>query len=173
MSKKAAEHHKKASEHLTHAARHHGEAAKQHEAALHEKAAHHAHTARAHVIHARFADKTTRATHETSEGSAAAEEAGRGIEQSYSAAAESIRDFNLRLIETAQANALATLDFAQEISTAKGPSEAMALWSSHARKQFERLTEQSKELTAFWQKIATLSAEPITRSFGQTLKAAS
>ena len=39
--------------HLTHAARHHGEAAKHHEGGFHEKAAHHAHTARAHVIHAR------------------------------------------------------------------------------------------------------------------------
>jgi hypothetical protein len=46
MSKKAAEHHKKASEHHTHAARHHGEAAKHYEGEHHEKAAHHAHTAR-------------------------------------------------------------------------------------------------------------------------------
>jgi hypothetical protein len=53
MSKKAAEHHKQASEHLTHAARHHGEAAKHHEAGSHEKAAHHAHVARGHVIHSR------------------------------------------------------------------------------------------------------------------------
>jgi hypothetical protein len=46
MSKKAAEHHKKASEHHSHAAHHHGEAAKHHESGQHEKAAHHAHTAR-------------------------------------------------------------------------------------------------------------------------------
>jgi hypothetical protein len=45
----AAEHHKKAAEHLTHAAHHHMEAAKHHEAGHHEKVAHHAHTARAHV----------------------------------------------------------------------------------------------------------------------------
>ena len=51
--KKASGHHKKASEHLTHAARHHGEAAKHHEAGSHEKAAHHAHVARGHVIHGR------------------------------------------------------------------------------------------------------------------------
>jgi hypothetical protein len=47
MSKKAAEHHNKAAEHYTHAAHHHGEAAKHHEGGRHEKAGHHAHTARA------------------------------------------------------------------------------------------------------------------------------
>src|SRR5215469_17711277 len=51
MSKKAAEHHRKASEHLKHAARHHEEAAKHHDAGHHEKAAHHAHTARGLIAH--------------------------------------------------------------------------------------------------------------------------
>jgi len=106
-------------------------------------------------------------------GVAAAEETARSIEQGYSAAAESIRDFNVKLIEMAHANAMAALDFAQQISTAKGPSEAIELWSSYARRQFETLTDQSKELTALGQKIATSSAEPITRSFGQALKGAS
>jgi len=105
-------------------------------------------------------------------GVAAAEETARSIEQGHSAAAESIRDFNLRLIEMAHANAVATLDFAQ-ISTVKGPSEAIELWSLQARKQFETLADQSKELTALGQKIATSSAEPIARSFGQALKGAS
>ena len=122
----------------------------------------------------RFADKSARMTREGLEkGVAAAEESARSIEQGFSAAAESIRDFNLRLIEMAHANAMAALDFARQISTAKGPSEAIELWSSHARKQFETLTDQSKELAALGQKIATSSAEPITRSFGQALKGAS
>jgi hypothetical protein len=65
--------------------------------------------------------------------------APRGIEQSYSSAAEGIRDFNLRLIGMAHANTMAALDFAWELSRAKGPSEAMALYSSHAQKQFEMM----------------------------------
>jgi len=121
-----------------------------------------------------FADKSARMVRENLEkGIAAAEQSARGVEQGYSAAAESIRDFNVRLIEMAHANATAALEFAQQISTAKGPSEAMELWSSQARKQFETLSEQSKELTALAQKIATSSAEPIARSFGQALKGAS
>ena len=120
----------------------------------------------------RFAERSARMTRESLEkGVAAAEETA--IEQGYSAAAESIRDFNVKLIEMAHANAMAALDFAQQISTAKGPSEAIELWSSYARRHFETLTDQSKELTALGQKIATSSAEPITRSFGQALKGAS
>ena len=117
-----------------------------------------------------FADRTAKTAREAFEkGSAAAEDTARGAEQSYFAAAGGMRDFNLRLIEMVYANTIAALDLAREISTAKGPSEATALWSSHAQKQFERLTDQSKELTALAQRIATSSAEPITRSFGQAL----
>jgi hypothetical protein len=35
------------------------------------------------------------------------------------------------------------------------------LSSAHARKQFEALTEQSKELSALAQKVATETVEPI------------
>ena len=49
---------------------------------------------------------------------------------------------------------------------AEGPSEAASLWSSHAQRQFQAMAEQSRELTALAQRIATSSAEPITRSFG-------
>jgi hypothetical protein len=53
MSKKAAGHHKKVAEELKRAAYHHEEAAKHHETGRHETAAHHAHIAMGHLIHAR------------------------------------------------------------------------------------------------------------------------
>ena len=118
-----------------------------------------------------FADETARAARETFEkGSAATQQSARGAQESLSAVAEGIRDFNVRLMEMAQLNTVAALDFAREMSTAKGPADAAARWSSHAQKQFDTLTEQSKELTALAQRIATSSAEPITRSFGHALK---
>src|SRR6516165_3169402 len=40
-------------------------------------------------------------------------------------------------------------------------SEVIELSSAHARKQFEALTEQSKELSALAQKVATETVEPI------------
>lgn len=48
MSKKAADSHKKAAQSFKKASEHHDNAAKHHEAGNHEKAAHHAHTAKGH-----------------------------------------------------------------------------------------------------------------------------
>ena len=45
--------------------------------------------------------------------------------------------------------------------------------STHARKQFEMFSEQTKELTALGQKIAGESAAPFARSFNQTFEKAS
>ena len=47
------------------------------------------------------------------------------------------------------------------LMTAKSPSEVIELSSVHARKQFETLSEQSKELGALAQKVATETAEPM------------
>jgi hypothetical protein len=72
-----------------------------------------------------------------------------------------------------QANAKAAFDFALQIATAKAPSDIVELWTTHARKQFEMLSEQTKELTALGQKIAGERTEPIARSVNQAFKKAS
>jgi len=53
------------------------------------------------------------------------------------------------------------------------PSDVVELWTAHAKKQFETLTEKTKELSALGQKIAGESAEPITRGVNQAFKKAS
>ena len=60
----------------------------------------------------------------------------------------------------------------RQLATGKAPSEIAELWT-HCRKQFETLTEQTKELTALGQKTAAESAEPIARSVNQAFKKAS
>jgi hypothetical protein len=99
----------------------------------------------------RFAERTRQTLHE---GSAAAEESTHAIGNGYFAAAEAVRDFNMKLIEMAQNNMMATLNFAQKVATAKSPPEAAALWSSCARESFERWTDQSTELAALAQRVA-------------------
>ncbi len=119
----------------------------------------------------RFADRTaTTAREAMQKGTAAAEESTRAMENGYFAAAEAVRDFNMKLIEMAQANTMATLNFAQEVATAKGPTEVVNLWSSYARKHFETLTDQSKQLTALAQRVMTSAAEPLSYSFAQNLQ---
>ena len=92
---------------------------------------------------------------------AATEEATDMIENSYSTASKGASDYGLALIDAARANANATFDFYSQIVTAKSLSEFIELSTSHARKQFEAMTAQSKDLTALAQKVATESAAPI------------
>ena len=80
-----------------------------------------------------------------------------------------MRDYNLKMIDMAQANTEGVFEFARQLATAKAPSDLVELWTSHARKQLEMLNEQIKELTAIGQKMASESAEPIARSVGDAL----
>jgi len=69
--------------------------------------------------------------------------------------------YSAKLIEFFKANTTSSLDFAQELFTVKSPTEAVELWTSHARKQFETYTAQAKELAELGQKVASETAEPI------------
>src|SRR5271166_5981363 len=91
----------------------------------------------------------------------AAEEATDVLETTYSTATKGASDYGLKVIEAARVNTNAAFDFAGELITAKTLSEVIELSSVHARKQFEALTEQSKELSALVQKVATETVEPI------------
>src|ERR1700734_2218948 len=102
---------------------------------------------------------------------AAAEEATDVLETTYSTATKGASDYGLKVIEVARVNTNAAFDFAGEIMAAKTLSEMVELYSAHARKQFETLSAQGKELTALAQKVATETAEPLkagmTKAFHQ------
>jgi hypothetical protein len=104
---------------------------------------------------------------------ATVEQSARAVEQSYSVSLENIRAFNLKMIDMARANVEAVLDLSQQIATAKAPSDVVELWTTHAHKQFEMLSEQSKELATLAHKMAGESAETITRSVNQVFQKAS
>ncbi|UFX46434.1 phasin [Bradyrhizobium sp. 41S5] len=72
--------------------------------------------------------------------------------------------YSAKLIEFFKANTTTSLDFAQELFSVKSPTEAVELWTSHARKQFETYTAQAKELAELGQKVASETAEPIKAS---------
>ena len=92
---------------------------------------------------------------------AVAEEATDVLETTYSTASKGASDYGLKVIEAARVNTNAAFDYAGELLAAKTFSEVIELSSAHARKQFEALTKQSKELSALAQKVATDTAEPI------------
>src|SRR5262245_58624436 len=92
---------------------------------------------------------------------AATEEATDLLEDSYTKAAKGASDYGLKMIEAARANSNAAFDFASELMTVKSLSEVVELSTAHARKQFDALSAQSKELAALAQKVATETTEPI------------
>jgi phasin len=104
---------------------------------------------------------------------AAAEEATDVLETTYSTASRGASDYGLKVIEVARANTNAAFDFACEIMAAKTLSEVIELTSAHARKQFEALSQQSKDLGALAQKVATETAEPIKSGMNKAFSKAS
>ncbi len=62
------------------------------------------------------------------------------MRQGYFATTKAVRDFNIKLIEIGQVNAMAMLKFAQQVATAKRPSEAAIFCSSQAGKRLEMVT---------------------------------
>jgi hypothetical protein len=58
-----------------------------------------------------------------------------------------MRELNITLIEMAHDNAEAVFDLAREIVSAQAPSDLAAIWSTHAKRQFEMITKQTWELT--------------------------
>jgi hypothetical protein len=75
-----------------------------------------------------------------------------------------------KLIEAARANNNATFDFATQLLAAKSPSQVLEVSSIHLRKQFDLLTDQSKELAAIAQKVAIEAAEPIKEGMAKVTK---
>ncbi len=109
-----------------------------------------------------IAEKSVAQAKETYERvKAAAEEATDLLEDTYTTAAKGAADYNLKIIEAARANTNAAFDYARELLDVKSVSEVVELSTAHARKQFEALSEQTKELVALAQKVATDTAEPI------------
>jgi phasin len=93
------------------------------------------------------------------------------MKNSFSTAVKGVQDYNTKFIEFAQANIETSLDFVQKLSGVKSPSDFIELSTNHSRKQFETLTEQTKELAALAQKVTLATVEPlrtgVTKAFGQ------
>ena len=94
------------------------------------------------------------------------------IEAVFTTASKGASEYSAKLMEMMKANTTATLDFAQELLGTRSPSEAMELWTSHAKKQFEALTVHTKELAELSQKVATETVEPIKANASKLFKPA-
>jgi phasin len=90
----------------------------------------------------------------------------------FTTASKGASEYSAKLMEMMKTNTSATLDFAQQLIGVKSPSEAMELWTSHAKKQFEAFTAHTKELAELSQKVATETVEPIKANASKLFKPA-
>ena len=98
----------------------------------------------------------------------AAEEATDVLEDTYANATKGAADYGAKLIEVSRVNTNAAFDFYTQLMTVKSYSDVIELSTAHARKQFEAVTAQTKDLAALAQKVATDTAEPIKESVSKT-----
>jgi phasin len=76
-------------------------------------------------------------------------------------AVKGAQEYNNKFMEFAHANSNSAFEFIQKLYEVKSPSAFIELSTEHSRKQFEALTEQSKELAALAQKAAAATAAPV------------
>jgi phasin len=102
---------------------------------------------------------------------AATLEANAALKNYCSTALLGAQDYNLKVIEFAQSNSQAALEFVQKLPGVKSPSEFIDLSTEFSRRRLEALTEQAKELAALAEKVTLASTEPlkagVTRAFSQ------
>jgi phasin len=101
-----------------------------------------------------------------------AEEATGVMEDTYAKASKGAAEYSQKMIDNARANSNAAFDLFGALLSAKSYAEVVELSTGFARKQFETLTEQAKELTAVAQKAGTETFEPIKDSVTSVLKKA-
>lgn len=83
------------------------------------------------------------------------------MERGVSASMDGVRDFNLKMIGMMRANADASFALAENLITAKSPTDVFETWRSFAEQQGQTLQKQSQELTALTQTFAQETMQPV------------
>ena len=89
------------------------------------------------------------------------------IKNSYSTAVKGAQDYNNKVIEFAQANTKAALDFVQKLSGVKSPSDFIELSTDHSREQFETLPAQGEQRRSSYFNIRRGNLLTGTKSSGE------
>ncbi len=102
----------------------------------------------------------------------AAEETSGAMEAAYGVAQKGLAEINAKAMEAFKVNSDASFEFARALSGAKSLSDVLALQGEHARKGFEALTAQTKEIASLAQKVAADAAGPISSKLTKGFNAA-
>jgi phasin len=94
------------------------------------------------------------------------------MEAVFTRASKGASEYSAKLMEMAKANTSANLDFAQDVLGVRSPSDAMEMWTSHVRKQYEAFTTQARELAELGQRVTSETLEPIRDNASKLFKPA-
>ena len=98
----------------------------------------------------------------------AADAATNVIEETYVTSTKGVSDYGLKVINATRINTSAAFDFYAELMTMKSFSDVVELTTAYARKHFEAVTAQSKELAALTRTVTTETAKPMMESLTKT-----
>jgi phasin len=94
----------------------------------------------------------------------AGEQATDLLKNTCATAAMGAADYNLKIIEIARTNTNSAFEYAEKLMGVKSPAEFVVLSTTHARKQFDTMIAQTKELTELAQKVTTEVTQPLKAS---------
>jgi len=98
----------------------------------------------------------------------AADAATNVIEETYVTSTKGVSDYGLKVINATRINTSAAFDFYAKLMTMKSFSDVVELTTAYARKHFEAVTAQSKELAALTRTVTTETAKPMMESLTKT-----
>ena len=99
--------------------------------------------------------------------SSATSEAAGVTQTCCSTALKGMQDYNSKVVEFTHDNTTSYANFMQKLVGAKSPTEFIQLSTDYTQHQFERLTEQTKELAALAQQMTKATAEPFKASLAK------
>lgn len=91
---------------------------------------------------------------------ASAEEATDVLEESYAATSKGMAEWNMKALEAFRTQANSAFDTAEQMLNARSLSQAIELQTAYVRKQFETITECTKDLSALANKLLSQSSKP-------------
>ncbi len=80
---------------------------------------------------------------------------------SFSKTTDTLRDFNLKMINMMRTNAEASFDLAENLVAAKSPTDVFEKWKGFAEQQVQTLQKQTKELTSLTQAVAQEATQSV------------
>jgi len=103
-------------------------------------------------------------------GEAATQQGLDQMGRSFSASIDSLRDFNLKMINMMRVNAEASFDLAEGLVTAKSSTDAYERLKNFAEQQVQTLQKQTQELTSLTQAVTQEAMQPVKDAADQFTK---